>query len=55
MAPEISRRVASILDAVESEAARLRDDARIEAARYSETPAAGPTASSRSADAASPS
>ncbi len=36
MAPEISRRVASILDAVESEAARLRDDARIEAARYSE-------------------
>ena len=36
MAPEISRRVASILDAVEHEAARLREDARIEAARYSE-------------------
>ena len=36
MAPEISRRVASILDAVEHEAARLREDARVEAARYSE-------------------
>ncbi len=36
MAPEISRRVGSILDAVEREAARLRDDAQAEAARYSE-------------------
>ena len=34
MAPEISRRVASILDAVEREAARLRAEAREEAARY---------------------
>ena len=36
MAPEISRRVASILDAVEREAARLRAEARDEAMRYSE-------------------
>ena len=36
MASEISRRVGSILDAVENEAARLREEARAEAARYSE-------------------
>lgn len=36
MAPEISRRVASILDAVEREAARLRAEAREEAMRYLE-------------------
>ena len=36
MAPEISRRVASILDAVEREAARLRAEAREEALRYLE-------------------
>jgi hypothetical protein len=36
MASEVSRRVGSILDAVEREAARLRDDARADAARYSE-------------------
>lgn len=34
IAPEISRRVASILDAVEREADRLREEARAEAARY---------------------
>ncbi len=33
-APEISRRVGSILDAVEREAARLREEARVEAAGY---------------------
>ena len=36
VAPEISRRVGSILDAVENEAARLRDESREEAARYLE-------------------
>ena len=36
MAPEISRRVGSILDAVEREASRLRDEAQAEAARYGE-------------------
>jgi len=36
MAAEISRRVGSILDAVEREAARLREDAQAEAARYSD-------------------
>jgi hypothetical protein len=35
-APEISRRVASILDAVEREAERLREEAREEAAQYLE-------------------
>src|SRR5688572_32220371 len=35
-APEISRRVAAILDAVESEAQRLRDEARSDAERYLE-------------------
>lgn len=35
-APEISRRVGSILDAVEREAARLREEAREDAARYLE-------------------
>lgn len=34
IAPEVSRRVSSILDAVEREAARLRDDASEEAHRY---------------------
>lgn len=34
IAPEVSRRVSSILDAVEGEAARLREDAREEARRY---------------------
>lgn len=34
IAPEVSRRVSSILDAVEREAARLRDDAIQEARRY---------------------
>ncbi len=33
-APEISRRVGSILDAVEREATRLREEARVEAAGY---------------------
>lgn len=33
-APEISRRVGSILDAVEREAARLREEARVEAGAY---------------------
>lgn len=33
-APEISRRVGSILDAVEREAARLREEARVEATAY---------------------
>ncbi len=33
-APEISRRVSAILDAVEREAARLREEAREEASRY---------------------
>jgi ElaB/YqjD/DUF883 family membrane-anchored ribosome-binding protein len=37
MAPEISRRVGSILDAVEREAARLREESREEAARYAES------------------
>jgi ElaB/YqjD/DUF883 family membrane-anchored ribosome-binding protein len=37
MAPEISRRVGSILDAVEREAARLREESRAEAARYAES------------------
>ena len=36
MASEISRRVSSILDAVEREASRLREDAQAEASRYSE-------------------
>ena len=35
-APEISRRVSAILDAVEREAQRLREEAREEAARYLE-------------------
>lgn len=35
-APEVSRRVKSILDAVEAEAARLREDAQREADRYLE-------------------
>jgi cell division septum initiation protein DivIVA len=35
-APEISRRVSAILDAVELEAQRLREEAREEAARYLE-------------------
>jgi hypothetical protein len=34
MAPEVSRRVSSILDAVEQEAARLREDARKQAEAY---------------------
>lgn len=34
IAPEVSRRVSSILDAVEREAARLREDATEEAGRY---------------------
>ncbi|HKJ35189.1 MAG TPA: hypothetical protein VKA36_01360 [Solirubrobacterales bacterium] len=34
IAPEVSRRVSSILDAVEGEAGRLREDAREEARRY---------------------
>ena len=34
IAPEISRRVGSILDAVETEAARLREETHQEAARY---------------------
>ena len=34
IAPEVSRRVSSILDAVEREAARLREDAREESRRY---------------------
>lgn len=33
-AAEVSRRVGSILDAVEEEAARLREEARVEAASY---------------------
>jgi hypothetical protein len=36
LAAEISRRVAAILDAVEGEAARLREDARADATRYLE-------------------
>jgi hypothetical protein len=34
IAPEVSRRVSAILDAVEAEAAQLREDAREEARRY---------------------
>ncbi len=37
IAPEVSRRVSSILDAVEREAGQLRDDAREEARRYLES------------------
>ncbi len=37
MAPEISRRISSILDDVEEEASRLREEARSEAIRYTDS------------------